>query len=98
MNTEAYNYFEGVISDKKLLHNPSYNWTVLTSNEGIRKEYIAVKNRYEALQAESKINSTNISYNNFVTSHNEAAENIIPIKPKTKCHGPWESHITNKHV
>ena len=53
---------------------------------------IAVRNKFDALQADIETPFPNVTYNNFVASHEKAAEDVIPLKPKIKKHIPWESN------
>ena len=59
----------------------------------IQNQYnITVRNKFYALQADVVTPSPNATYNNFVTSHVKAAEDIIPLKPKLRKLVPWESN------
>ena len=99
MNCQAYNSFEGVNSDHRIVTSifrlslrankktsskfPPYNWSALTTNAEIKEKFIVdVYNRYYALQATIDEPSPNETYNNFVLSHEEAAKENIPVKPK----------------
>ena len=108
MNCQAYNSFEGVYSDHRIVTSkfrlslrankktsskfPPYNWSALATNAELKEQYsVAVYNKFSALQATIAKPSPNETYNNFVLSHEEAAKDNIPLKPKSKKHIPWES-------
>ena len=108
MNCQAYNSFEGVYSDHRIVTSkfrlslrankktsskfPPYNWSALATNAELKEQYsVAVYNKFSALQATIDEPSPNETYNNFVLSHEEAAKDNIPLKPKSKKHIPWES-------
>ena len=80
-------------NNKKSPTFPPYDWSLLTSNMDLQNEYnITVRNKFDALQADVVTPSPNATYNNFVTSHVKAAENVIPLKPKLRKLVPWESN------
>ena len=70
------------------------------SDPNIRNHYTTVvKNRFSALQADDEFTTANSTYENFVTSHHEAAAKCIPVKPKIKSRVPWESkQVIEKRV
>ena len=105
-NCEAYNTFEGVSSDHRIVTmktklslrvsknksntNMPFDWSHLKNTETIQKYAIALKNRFQALQ-EKEQPTNNSSYKNFVLAHKEAAEQHIPKKEKIKKKAPWEN-------
>ena len=107
LNWEAYSSFEGVSTDHQLVtakirqslqKNASratttvhYDWTLL-NNRDIRDKYtLALRNKYDALQEQTKTHSPNEEYKNFVNTHLEAAAEFIPTKQRTKYRVPWET-------
>ena len=107
VNSEAYNTFEGVISDHRIVSlkirlslrankltkssTPCYDWSAL-SNQNTRYLYtVAVRNRFDALQSETESTSANTMYENFIEAHNYASKNAIPLKRKMKRKIPWET-------
>ena len=112
MNTEAYNTFEGVSSDHRIVttsirlslrsnkvkseSTPRYDWSSL-KNTDIRDKYtIAVKNRYESLLAEHEEPTPCMKYASFISAHDKAAAECIPMKPKSKRRVPWETEAVLK--
>ena len=72
---------------------PPFDWSLLTTNMDLQNQYnITVRNKFNALQAGIESPSPNTTYNNFVASHEKAAEDVIPLKPKLKKQIPWESN------
>lgn len=67
----------------------TYGWSLLTS---IISKTIAVRNRFEALQADFEESSPKRTCSNFADSHEKAAAEVIPLKPKHQQHIPWESN------
>ena len=106
-NCEAYSSFEGVSSDHgidtaKIRLSPRNNATrtattirsdcFFLNNKDIRDKYIlALRNKFDALQEETEINTLNDEYENFVNAHLEAAAKYIPTKLRTKSGVPWET-------
>ena len=107
INCEAYNTFQGVYSDhrivslkirlslrankKQALNRTLYDWSTLSDPNICNHYSIVVKNRFSALQADDENPTANSTYENFVTTHHEAAAECIPVKPKIKRRVPWES-------
>lgn len=102
MNWQAFNTFEGVSSDhrivsftiwlslrankKKQSAFPLYNWFLLTTNSHLKdSDTIADRNKFETIQADAE-ESSNITYNNFVTSHEKTAADVISLKSKHQQH------------
>ena len=52
---------------------------------------ITVRNKFDSLPEISETYTLNDKYENFVTTHIEAAAESIPTKPRGKCRTPWES-------
>ena len=50
-----------------------------------------VRNKYYALQEQTKTHTPNEEYENFVNAHQEAAVEFIPTKQGTKYRVPWET-------
>ena len=75
-----------------------YDWSSLKNDAEVRDQYtITVKNRYEALLAESDDVTPTEKYAHFITAHDEAASQCIPLKPKLKKRVPWETEaVTQK--
>ena len=62
-----------------------YDWSS-HANRDINYQYtIIVKNKFDSLQKTRERHTPNDEYENFVTTHIEAAVRCIPIKPRTKC-------------
>ena len=81
----------------KLNKTPLYNWTYLAHDKNLQTQYtVEAKNRFQALQSETEINTPNSLYENFILAHNEAAAVHIPLKSKIKTRVPWENE-TVKH-
>jgi hypothetical protein len=73
------------------------DWSSLREDENIRNRYsIAVRNRFEALQQNDEHPNADSTYNNFVSAHKNAAEIVIPLKPKLKRKIPWETENISK--
>ena len=72
---------------------PPFDWSLLTTNMDLQNQYnIIVRNKFNAQQAGIESPSPNTTYNNFVASHEKAAEDVIPLKPKLKKRILWESN------
>ena len=54
------------------------------------------KNKFDNLQEISEWHTQNDKYENFLTTHMEAAAACIPTKPRTKCRAPWDSLVVRK--
>ena len=78
---------------KKLCNNKPYDWTKLKQDINIRNKFVTeVKDRFKTLQEFKPTDvSANIRYNYFEIACKEAAENIIPLKPKLIKSLPWET-------
>ena len=112
MNCESYSSFEGVSSDhrivsakiclslyrnkKQTLKTTHYNWSSLTNKDISNKYTLTVRNKFDTLQEISEANTLNDEYENFVTSHMEAAAECILTKPRVKCRVPSESLAVRK--
>ena len=106
-NCEAYNTFEGVSSDHRIVtmetnlslrisknkssKSPPFEWSHLKDPDIKQKYTITLKNRFEALQEKEENPTNNTSYTHFVIAHKEAAEQNIPKKEKIKKKAPWEN-------
>ena len=104
---EAYSTFQGVSSDHRIvslklrlslrankkqeLSRPRYDWTSLSDPNTLTSYTTTVRNRFDDLQANEPNPTANTTYENFVTTHREAATECIPVKPKIKRKVPWES-------
>jgi exonuclease III len=76
----------------KAARSPRYDWSTLVSNDDIQNRYTTtVRNRFDILQLKTDHHTPNSTYDNFVTAHNEAAVDCIPLKPKVKRRVPWET-------
>ena len=105
-NCEAYNTFEGVYSDhrivtatlklslisnkKSIINKKRYDWTTLTKDKSIEKNYTTYLKQHFVDSIKS-CKSTNDKYLAFVDSHAEATKKFIPIKIKEKKRVPWEN-------
>lgn len=59
---------------------PPYDWFFLTIKSHFKDQYtIAIRNKFEMLEADAKNQSPNTTYNNFVTSYEQAAADVIPL-------------------
>ena len=107
LNCEAYSSFEGVSNDHwiltakirlRLRKNTTrkmttvhYDWALL-NNRDIRDKYtLALRNKYDFLQEQTKIHTSNEGYENFVHAYLEVAAEFIPTKQITKYRVPWET-------
>ena len=73
---------------------PCYDWSQLSKNPDIKNAYtIEVQNRFDALQLSEQDPTPNSTYENFIQSHQIAAEKFIPLRPKIKSLAPWENDI-----
>ena len=106
LNSEAYSSFEGVSTDHRIVRakirlslrknatlrkNVHYNWSLL-NNRDIRDKYtLAPRNKYNALQEQTKTYTPNEEYENFVNAHREATAEFIPTKQRTKYRVLWET-------
>ena len=112
MNCEAYYSFEGVSSDHRIISAKIHQslcrnkrQTVKASqydgssptNSDIRNHYmVTVRNKFDTLQETSEKHTPNDEYENFVTTHMEAAAECIPAKPRAKCRVLWEAIAIRK--
>ena len=65
---------------------------VLINNRYITDKYtLSQRNKFDALQKESEVHTTNDKYKNFVNTHLEAAAECIPTKQRGKSTVPWET-------
>ena len=103
-NCEAYNTFEGVSSDHRIVtmdtnlslrisknkssKSPPFEWSHLKDPDTKQKYTITLKNHYQALQGKEENPTNNTSYTHFVISHKEAAEQNIPKKERNQEKGP----------
>ena len=114
MNCEAYSSFEGVSTDHRIItakirlslrKNATrtttivhYDWT-LFNNRDIRDKYtLALRNKYDAVQEQTKTRTSNEEYENFGNTHLEAAAEFIPTKQRTKYWVPWETAVREKRA
>ena len=58
---------------------------------------LTLQNRFEVLQQENATNSVNDTFNNFVSSCEEAAKENIPLKKKIKKRVPWENEYVSQN-
>ena len=64
----------------------------MLNNRDIRDKYtLAIRNKYDALQEQTKIHTPNEEYENFVNARLEAATEFIPTKQRAKYRVPWET-------
>ena len=107
LNCEAYNSFEGVSSDHRIVsskirlslrankpltnNSPRYDWSTLEDPNICNLYSVKVTNQYNALNNLIENPSPNILYENFINAHIDAAKEYIPLKPKIKRRVPWES-------
>ena len=76
----------------KSSRNPPYDWSSLRTNPVITNTLtIQLKNRSNALQQEEIGSSPNNTYNNFISACEDASNETIPLKKKTKKRVPWDS-------
>ena len=108
-NCEAYHSLERISRDhrivslrikpslrpnKKKSNTIAYNWEHLINNEDLQNQFsTSLRNRYKILQHEDTNESANNAYQNFVKTHKETAEMLIPQKEKVKRKVPWENDI-----
>ena len=69
-----------------------FDWALLNKRD-IRDKYTLAqkKNKYDALQEQTKTHTPNEEYENFVNAHLEAAAEFIPTKQRTKYRVQWET-------
>ena len=73
--------------------NPPFDWSSLKKDPDIANRFtVHLRNRFDALQTDNENNSPNTTFNNFVLSCEEAAQETIPLKKKTKRHVPWDTN------
>ena len=64
---------------------------VLLNNRYIRDKYtLALRNKYDDLQEQTKTHTPNEEYENFVKAHLEAATECIPTEQRTKYRISWD--------
>ena len=68
-----------------------YDWALLNDRDIWDKYTLALRNKYEALQEQTKTHTPNEEYENFVNAHLEAAAEFIPTKQRTKYSVPWKT-------
>ena len=107
-NCECYNTFEGVYSDHRIVtsniqlslrsnkqkksNRPCYDWKQLSQNKVLQNQFcISLSNRFDGLTDES--DDTNIVYEAFISAHQQAAADVIPVKHKHKQRVPWENDV-----
>ena len=73
-----------------------YNWSSLTIQNISNKYTVTVRNKFDTLQETSERATPNDEYENFVTTHMEAAAECIATQPRPKCTVPWESLVIKK--
>ena len=67
---------------KQTVETSQYNWSSL-ANCDIRNQYtLTVRNKFDTIQETSASHTLNDKYENFVTSHKEAAGECITTKPR----------------
>ena len=107
MNCEAYSSFEGVSTYHRIVTakirlslreyatrtstTVHYDWALLNNRDIRDKHTLALRNKYDAVQVQTKTLSLNEEYENFVNAHQEAATEFIPTKQRTKYRVPWET-------
>ena len=107
-NCEAYNTFEGVLSDHRIfsiifilslradkkttLNKKHYNWCILTTYKSIRQNYAKYLKNHFE-NAVKTCKTTNEKYIAFVNAHTESTKKHIPLKAKFKKRVPWENKI-----
>ena len=106
-NCEAYNIFCSIGSDhpivtaelklklratKNLKKKKKYDWNCLIENKDIKEKYnIEVRNRFEVLNTEDNIQSTDSIYQSIVAAHAATTESVIPKLRKAKPALPWKN-------
>lgn len=99
-NVEAYSNFGSIGSDHRIItariklslrcerappRRKAYDWGVLRSDEELQQRYsVHVQNRYAELCLESESNDVTSTYQNLVIANNEAANELIPTKSRSK--------------
>ena len=64
---------------------------------GIMNRYmVIIREKSDILQKISERHTVNDEYENFVTTHIEAAAECLPTKLRAKCRVPWESLVVRK--
>ena len=81
-------------ANKKKSNTIAYNWEHLINHEDLQNQFsTSLRNRYKKLQHECTNESVNNAYQNFVKTHKETAEMLIPQKEKVKRKVSWENDI-----
>ena len=70
---------------------PQYNWFSLTKSDMKNHYLVTVRNKFDTLQETSERHTPNDEYENFATTHIEAAAEWIQTKPSAKCRVLWET-------
>ena len=105
-NCEAYNTFEGVFSDHRIVsaililslradkkttvNKKRYNWCILTTDKTIRQNYAKYFKNHFE-NAVKTCKTTNEKYIAFVNARTESTKKYIPLKAKFKKRVPWEN-------
>ena len=81
------------------MNTKHYDWALLDYKD-IRDIYVlALRKKFNALQEKTDIHTPNDEYENFVSTHLEAAAKYIPTKLRTKFRVQWETlAVREKHV
>ena len=99
MNCEAYSSFMEASSVAKsfwwrfsLCSNKTGTVKASLIDSDIRNHStVIMSNKFDTHQDTSERHSSNEEYENFVTTHKEAAFECITTKPRAKCRIPWKS-------
>ena len=59
---------------------------------------VSIRNKFDTLQETSERHIPNGEYENFVTTHLEAAVECILTKPRAKCIVPSQKHFTENEI
>ena len=79
-------------TNKKSNSITCYDWSVLKNDANVAASFVTtVNNRFAILQDSIQTISANNTYKSFETACREAADAIIPQKPKVKTRKPWEN-------
>ena len=112
LNYEAYSFFEGVSSDRRIFTakirlslgrnttqtttTTHYDWSLRNNRNICDKYMITLRKELDALQDISK--TPNVEYENFVNVHAEAAAECIPTKLSDKHRVPCETFAVREKL